>query len=1386
MALPKIELTAKLTDDNWHSWSREMQFALMASGLWGVVTAEEVNVASDRKALGLIGFSVSKHLFNIVQTSGTSNMAWTRLRNIYHQTAAASALYTKRELDRIQLKEGETVMEYVMRAQDMQSDLNSAGEAISDKSVLDAVLSGLPKDYGNVVDDIVSQRHFYAIRGEQLPLTSVTALLLKRQKDLKEAKASEETASALAARHFSGSNNKGRRPASFNGGGNGGSGNQPADRRGNPHANIECHWCHKVGHIEAECRTKAREQTMLSELRHKKGGPRKTHFRGKGHIALLARHCVRPRKSRSVLSAINLEEEEEQGAGIELMARSASTDADIGAMVGSASADAVFRSAPSDDGVALMVKTASTAVGDDADSWIIDSGASMHITPRKDLLVNIVPATGSMLFGDGVKKPIKGIGSVDFSLSDYTITIHDVYYVPDAAASLLSVSQATAKGVTLLFKKGECVVTAGQSAFTIPQRDGIYSINPSVGSAMAATHQQPQTAALWHQRFGHLSYKNIGRLISDEMVSGINLSKSEMLELKKPGLDKSACEGCIAGKIHKLVAGHHDSEPPANKCLALLHTDVCGPITPATAAGNQYIVSVIDDFSNFSVVKLLKTKDQASREVKNVILMLEKQSGASVLAIRSDRGGEYMSSQLQEYLLSKGILFKPTPAYASEMNGKAERFNRTLVEKARSALHGAGLDKTLWGYAVDAANYVILRSPVSSKPKTPWELFFGTKPDVSHLRVFGAKAYVHIPKHLRTKMDSKSVEGIFLGYEPHSAGYRVLINGKVTVRRDVIIDETRFNSGGDKQSGSQPDLSDFVEEARTAAPPSAVSVDMDLSDEDDFGSPTADTAGKRQILPSARPTRERRMPGRFADYALSGRAMTAIKEPLTVEEALSGEQALEWQHAMEEEYQSLLEHGTWELVDCPNGVKPIPAKWVFKIKRDASGNIERYKARLVVKGFKQVEGIDYNEVYAPVSKHTTLRTLLSLVAMHDMELQHLDVKTAFLNGDLEEEIYMVQPQRFEQGDKVCKLIKSLYGLKQAPRAWHTKLKTELEIIGFVPSESDPGLFIYYGKQYNIYLLVYVDDCLLASDPRNASALDNMRMELQKIFDIRNLGDPKQFLGMEIERDREHKTLKITQKRLTLELLKEHDMLDSRKTSVPMNTSLKLERVGEPLDTAKYEYNKLIGSMLYLAVCTRPDIAYSVGALARYASEPTEEHWTAATGVLKYLNGTKDGGITFGSKATDLLGYCDADFGGDIDTRRSTTAFVYIFNGGAICWSSRLQPTVAASTAEAEYMAAASAVKEGLWLRKLMKDLDLKTETVRILCDNQGAIKLLKHPIASARSKHIDIIHHFARERVARGEVKFEYCSTDQMVADIFTKALPAHKVSFCKAGMGMG
>ncbi|MGQ3285875.1 reverse transcriptase domain-containing protein, partial [Bosea sp. (in: a-proteobacteria)] len=522
--------------------------------------------------------------------------------------------------------------------------------------------------------------------------------------------------------------------------------------------------------------------------------------------------------------------------------------------------------------------------------------------------------------------------------------------------------------------------------------------------------------------------------------------------------------------------------------------------------------------------------------------------------------------------------------------------------------------------------------------------------------------------------------------------------------------------------------------------------------------------------------------------AMAEAPAASVWVPRTIQEARASPLAEQWAMATDAEMESLLSYGTWELVPSPPGCRPLANRWVFSVKEDSKGN-KRFKARLVVKGYLQREGVDFTELHAPVSKHATVRALLAVAAAADMELEHLDVMTAFLNGWLHEEIYMQQPAGYEDGTaRVCRLRRALYGLRQAPRAWHARLKAELEQLGFVASEADSCLFTMVRGNSKVLLAVYVDDCLLAVSKGDTATVAWVKEQLAAVFNIHQLGSAERFLGMEISRDRAAGQLVLSQERYATSVVDRFGLADSKPRSVPLSTSEQLVREGEVQPhMGGHSYAELVGSLMHLAVCTRPDIAQAVGVCAKYMAAPTAQHWHALRGVLRYVADSRAEGLVFGA-AEGLVGFCDADFAGDTDTRRSTTGYVFMLHGGAVSWSSRRQPTVAVSTTEAEYMAASAASKEALWLRTLVAELAVGSDVVQpvtIMCDNEAAITLIKHPIASAQSKHIDVLHHFVRERAARGEVVFKFCESEANVADGMTKALPRAKFEFCKTGMGM-
>ena len=531
------------------------------------------------------------------------------------------------------------------------------------------------------------------------------------------------------------------------------------------------------------------------------------------------------------------------------------------------------------------------------------------------------------------------------------------------------------------------------------------------------------------------------------------------------------------------------------------------------------------------------------------------------------------------------------------------------------------------------------------------------------------------------------------------------------------------------------------------------------------------------------PVRQRRKPIRFRDDDDDDCLLvnSVMEEPRTLHEALNGEQSSRWREAMASEYSSLLKNDIWDLVPPPERKNVVGSCWVLKVKHDQNGSVNRSKARLVAQGYSQVKGVDYDEVFSPVARNTSVRSLLALANAHDLEIHQMDVKTAFLNGSLDCEIDMSQPEGFVDPDRsnhVCKLKKSIYGLKQSSRCWNTTLDDYLKSVCYHKSNADRCIYVKSMKEANdrisfVILGVCVDDIIPVSN--NPVLLKAEKAALCERFEMIDQGEIHYLLGMSIKRDRECRTLTISQANYVERILRKFGMENCKPVSTPLDPGRKFQQLSqgdEPFNVQTYQ--QAIGCLTYMSTATRPDVAAAVGVLSQYMSRPSKEHWIGVKRVLRYLKGTLMYGLKFYAheQEPELFGYSDADWAGDVDTRRSTSGYVFQIGSSTISWSSKKQSTVAKSSTEAEYVALSSATQEAIWLRSLMGDLGRQLDGPTIIYeDNQGAIELAKKAKYHNRTKHIDICHHFVRERVISNEILVIYCPAGDMIADIMTKGL---------------
>lgn len=494
-----------------------------------------------------------------------------------------------------------------------------------------------------------------------------------------------------------------------------------------------------------------------------------------------------------------------------------------------------------------------------------------------------------------------------------------------------------------------------------------------------------------------------------------------------------------------------------------------------------------------------------------------------------------------------------------------------------------------------------------------------------------------------------------------------------------------------------------------------------------------------------------------------------------------------WRLACEDEITSIKKNRTWSLVDLPYGCKAIGLKWVFKLKRNADGSINKHKARLVAKGYVQREGIDFEEVFAPVARLETVRAIIVLAASNSWKLHHLDVKTAFLHGELEEEVFVSQPEGFKvkgKEDKVYKLHKALYGFKQAPRAWSIKLNSILKELGFVKCSKEPSLFRRITNGSLLLVAVYVDDLLVTGS--RVEDIQAFKLEMETKFEMSDFGPLHYYLGIEVIQGKDGIILR--QERYATRILEEAGMSECNNVHIPMDAGLKLSKAPHEESINEKEFRRSIGCLRYL-IHTRPDLSHCVGVLSRYMHDPKISHGAALKQVMRYLKGTVSLGLYYkndGKKDVELMGYSDSSYNSDPDDGKSTTGHIFYLNGSPITWCLQKQEIVALSSCEAEFMAATETAKQAIWLQDLLRKITegaIAKAVIRI--DNKSAIALTKNPVFYGRSKHIHSRFHFIRECVEDGLVAVEHVAGVKQKADMLTKPLGINKFKEMRSLVGI-
>jgi Reverse transcriptase (RNA-dependent DNA polymerase)/Integrase core domain/GAG-pre-integrase domain len=973
---------------------------------------------------------------------------------------------------------------------------------------------------------------------------------------------------------------------------------------------------------------------------------------------------------------------------------------------------------------------------------------------------------------------------------------------------LVSVGRLDEAGFTVIFGGGKCVLRGEDDVEigVVPRTSTrVYKVEHE--EAVASAAEERLTLDKFHRRMGHISLDAARKLVKDNMITGVRLEYTPSKNF--------FCASCVYAKATRKSVPKLREGARAEVFGGEVHSDLWGKAPVESRGGKKYYVTFIDDKTRLTHLYLLKTKDETAKVYKQYEAWVETQMGAKIKVLNTDRGGEYQGEDFVNYLKSKGTHQKLNVHDTPQHAGVAERRNRTIGERIRALLHASGLPKFLWGEAARHVVWLLNRTTTKAiEGMTPFEAAFGKKPDLKGVREWGEKVYVRTESG--TKLGGRVREGKWLGVDDESKGARVYWpdSKTVTVERNIYFDNSSANRFEEEEAinitknivnppaiinqpvSDAPDTSDAETVEKRMRKPTKKIADL-LK-----GQASWSTAGKPKLAPGVQqPTIDwtASVEECEEEYAFATETSNAeALEPRNLAEAQRRPDWPLWEKAIYEELANLKAAGTWEVVDSPVGVNVVGSKWVFRAKKDAAGNVIRYKARLVAQGFSQVPGVDYFDTFAPVARLASIRTVLAFAASEDYETGQIDIKSAYLNGELTEDevIFMRQAPGYEErgpdgSAKVLRLRKSLYGLKQAGRRWYQKLVFIMTKLGFSRCEGDQAVFYRRCEATNVLIvvLVHVDDCSIVG--KTKALVARFKVEIAKFVDITDMGELHWILGIEVRRIREERRILLSQKSYIDSILRRYGFDDLKPVSTPMDPNTRLTSAQSPSTTEEFAamrnvpYHEAVGSLMYATLGTRPDICFAVQTVSRFNSKPGLAHWEAVKRIFRYLKGTKDLWLGYGGAVKELVGYADAD-GSMSEDRKAVSGYAFLINGGAVSWSAKRQEIISLSTTESEYVAATYAAKEALWLRQLISQLfGINLDATTLFSDNQSAIALTKEHQYHARTKHIDVRFHFIRWIIEDGKLRLIYCPTNEMVADILTKALVSAKVKHFASELGL-
>ncbi|CAO1615652.1 unnamed protein product [Parajaminaea phylloscopi] len=1079
----------------------------------------------------------------------------------------------------------------------------------------------------------------------------------------------------------------------------------------------------------------------------------------------------------------------------------------------------------------------------------------MHMTNDKTIFQSIEPNSTIVRTAGGHRLIAQGKGTVRISLGSGTIDLTDVLFVPELTESLISLVGLGRSGihsswegntVTLqrdgkLLAKFELkatesrlivpthnanqVVSAAETTETTRERtrknkaraktvkakrmeredsededvlsdDEGEDADPTVEERKKAIVAEKAKAL--HNAFSHPGYKQLRELAKTFPELAVNLNPADIRPMQ--------CDPCTMGKATKARITQVTSDEPVQYPLERLDVDLMDQ--NAGHSSCRFALVIVDKATSFVSVTPLSNKGQARIALTDFVARAERQTGRKLKRVRSDNDSVFLSNAILGWRATEGIDWELTTPYESRLNGTVERMNRTLRERMMTNLLAHKVPYALWPEAIEYAAMCLNLTPRSSDKASPFELFWGRKPDgfLRHLKPFGCFAWAFIPEDKRSsKGGPRRLPAIFIGvsdtrrgwklYSPHASPSTFWSNSVQFVEDKGWADRTSLANWKELIDNAYL----FADRGEDVADLTFSPFDI-LSTEEEDARRNYVAIEDDAVIEASAVVEDGKLllntghgddsPGHDLDCTwrsltiqeTTAAATTAetLEVPAneetypSVQQALSGQNAHLWREAIRKEIEGLEANGTWETEDLPEGEPAIDSKLVLRIKLTPDGKPLKCKARLVARGFTQREGIDYEQTFSPVAPYSAIRAVLAIASSQRWHIHSTDFTQAYLNGQIDKAIYMTPPRGLDvPKGKVFKILKGLYGLKQSGRLWHNELDALLRSIGLVALESAPCIYmgtVQEGKP--VIVCTYVDDCLFVSPCERS--IGAVKEACVRRFKMEDNGPVTMFCGINVAYDREQGVLRMHQRAYLESLLSEFG-IDTNKTAhrvkIPIDRTL--PEVSDYDQSIQPTYRRIVGKITWAANHTRPDLSFAAGVLQRHLHAPSQVHLDAALKLLRYIAATVDYELYYAPSQDSYVieGFSDANWASDIHVkRRSTSGFAIYVYGCLVSWKTSVQKCVALSAVEAEMVAASDATRDVLFFHQLLRELGILT-TPRLNTDSLGCVQVAHDPAHHWKLKHIDTRYHFLRHHVQSGDLHVAHIRTEHNCADLFTKPL---------------